>query len=311
MKRGRLLVSCMAMLLATGVTLPGWAQNKQQNRDDSRRSQTENRRRDRDEARERHDWPRDARARRRMDRSRRATASGRVVRTKKVGVRGARIEHLVVLLRTERGRTAAVDLGPVKRLDRVKIATGDRLVTTGDVIAVGDRPILMARSLQKDGKTKRIDRRRSDYKDRDRRKRDDHSRGRQQYEVLRPQSYEEVERAGQIVRTKKVAVRGQNREHMIVLLKSEDGKRRTADLGPVKKLDQLRLSSGDTITLNGRVARIGDRQVLMATSVQKEDGESVSINRRTFKHEKHRRSSSSRDRNRTERNERQRDRGDR
>ena len=90
----------------------------------------------------------------------RRSISGQVVRTKKVGVRGAPVENLVVLLRTENDKKAIVDLGPVKGLKSMQIASGDQLKASGRLVSVEGKKILMAHQLQKNGRTAQIQRQR-------------------------------------------------------------------------------------------------------------------------------------------------------
>ncbi|HEV7281582.1 MAG TPA: hypothetical protein VGN57_15380 [Pirellulaceae bacterium] len=75
---------------------------------------------------------------------------------------------------------------------------------------------------------------------------------------------DEISGQGQVRRTKKVGLRGQPVEHLVVLFRAPGSDRdRVADLGPVKNVRDARVRQGDNLRLIGRVVKIGDEQVLM------------------------------------------------
>lgn len=90
--------------------------------------------------------------------ARRGQTTGTVVQTKRVGVRGSDRQHLVVLLRTERGNRVAVDLGDVNRLDREAPSRGDQIRVRGRLVRIGDRNVIVGEQLQRrGGRTVRIE----------------------------------------------------------------------------------------------------------------------------------------------------------
>lgn len=201
------------------------------------------------------------------------SVAGRVVLTKKVGIRNQPFEHMVVLLKDKQGKKAYADLGPVKQLAKFKIKRGDQLQATGRIVQMGDYQVLMADKIRKDDRIAQVDRRRP--------------KGQQQRRVGfrgdRPDRQREKVRdtraRGQIVRTKKVGLRGQPLEHLVVLLKRDrTDKVWAVDLGPVKNLKNAKISTGDQVAVQGEVVNVGDRQVLMARKLEK-DGREVNIQR--------------------------------
>lgn len=80
------------------------------------------------------------------------------------------------------------------------------------------------------------------------------------------------EASGDIVRTKVVAIRGTNQENLVALIDTHRGNDRlVVDLGPVDAMRELRLGEGDRIAVEGRVHRVGDRQVLVASRIREGD----------------------------------------
>ena len=75
---------------------------------------------------------------------------------------------------------------------------------------------------------------------------------------------DEISGQGKVRRTKKVGLRGQPVEHLVVLFRAPGSDRdRVADLGPVKNVRDARVRQGDNLRMIGRVVKVGDQQVLM------------------------------------------------
>ena len=253
-----------ALLVGLLATSPALAQQSRDEGDRNRRTQSEDRQPsgDRQQTQTR-EGDRGAR-----QQERRGSVSGQVIRTKKVGIRNHSLEHLVVLLRTDRRRLAIVDLGPVRQISDARISSGDRLSANGRVARVGDRYTLMADQIRKDGRTIEIDRRRR-------------TSGRQVQAAFRGEegrTRREATGQGRVVRTKKVGLRGRPLEHLVALVRTDQGDIRVVDLGPVRNLQEVKLATGDAIVVSGEVVRVGDRQVLMASRLRK-DGRETRIDR--------------------------------
>lgn len=130
-----------------------------QRREDTRRREDmrrEDMRRDaaRREDMQRRDRQRDEQARRQR-RPLRGQVTGEVVKTKRVSVRGSDRQHLIVLLKTDRGHRVPVDLGDVNRL-RQRPQEGDRVRVGGRVVQIGDRRVLIGEQLGAGGRMVRI-----------------------------------------------------------------------------------------------------------------------------------------------------------
>lgn len=95
------------------------------------------------------------------------------------------------------------------------------------------------------------------------------------------QQRQRVSETGEVVRTKTVALRGRQDSHQVVLLRTEDGQRRIVDLGPAKRLADLKIGEGDKLTVRGRLVQVGDHRVLMGHQVKAADnGQTVQVARR-------------------------------
>jgi len=189
--------------------------------------------------------------------------AGTVVRDKTVEVRGQDIEHQVVLLQTEADDYVIADLGPVENLQEMDVQQGRQLTLAGILGRVSDRPVIFANQVSADGKTIEIDR----------------------PELARPgieprgmDFSRSMEVTGEIVAEKSVDVENVADKNKVVLLERERGDSIVADLGPEGGLDDMALDTGEQVRVEGRLAQIGERLVLLANKVGTRD-ESVEINR--------------------------------
>lgn len=93
-----------------------------------------------------------------VDRQRK-TFQGKVANTHKQQIRGQ--EHLIAMIDTQqKGGKVAVDLGPADRL-KTQVQKGSSLKFTGIPVKVKDQRLLMAQSIEKDGKMVDINRRKT------------------------------------------------------------------------------------------------------------------------------------------------------
>lgn len=77
--------------------------------------------------------------------------------------------------------------------------------------------------------------------------------------------------SGTVLETKMVDINGTQLQNLVVLLKTTRNDRRLrVDLGPVNKLPTT-IVPGERIAAEGRVARLGDHQVLIADRLRDDD----------------------------------------
>jgi S1-C subfamily serine protease len=77
--------------------------------------------------------------------------------------------------------------------------------------------------------------------------------------------------SGEIVKTKRVDVRNSDRQHLVALLKTDDGNRLIVDLGSPGRLGDQMPKIGDQISATGRSARVGDRTIIVADQLRNGD----------------------------------------
>lgn len=183
------------------------------------------------------------------------TLSGRIQNTRQVQITGQRDRHNLVRIQLQSGRSALVNLGPKKTIEDLKVQTGDTVRVTGRRGAINGRPVLMAQSVEVDGRNIRVSRQES---------RSSTSR-RQQTSFT-----------GRVEDTHRISLRGEQKEHNLVRITTTDGQSHIVNLGPDKRLTDLNARQGDRIRVEGRRGKIDGRSVVMATSVSV-DGETTRI----------------------------------
>ncbi|MES4785068.1 MAG: hypothetical protein C4294_03815 [Nitrospiraceae bacterium] len=166
-------------------------------------------------------------------------------------MRGTKAEHLVVLISTEEGRRIIADLGPTKNLKDVQIATGDQISVMGPVVRISDRRILLAKKLRADGQTIRIRREVPSMRERGR--------------ELQLMQAKQV--TGQIEKVAQLKVRGTDKKHTVVRLKTDEGRRIIADLGNPKDLRDIQVKSGQQMTLQGPMIHLSGKPVIIAEQI--------------------------------------------
>jgi hypothetical protein len=80
-----------------------------------------------------------------------------------------------------------------------------------------------------------------------------------------------VSTRGEILRLKKVEIKGRDQAHLVALLRTRRDRRGIVDLGPVEQLEDLQLRQGDRIEVRGQPIKVKDRGVLMAEAVRKSE----------------------------------------
>ena len=73
---------------------------------------------------------------------------------------------------------------------------------------------------------------------------------------------------GEVIKTKRVDVRGTDQQRLVALLKTDNRKRVPVDLGNPNQLGRQQPTVGDQITVRGRLVRIGDRAVIVGEEME-------------------------------------------
>lgn len=165
--------------------------------------------------------------------SRQQRLTGTVQKTKKASVSDAK--HLVAMIKTDGGRQAVVDLGPAQHMQNADLTKGDKIACAGPACKVGEKRVVMADwvKLQSSDQKMKVNR-------------------------------DATSLNGKVADTKKANIRGE--ERMMVILKTDAGKKCLCDLGPADELD-ANFEQGDQLKVNGVPAKAGDRKVVLARSV--------------------------------------------
>lgn len=182
-----------------------------------------------------------------------AQVFGEVTRHKQVQVEGEDRSNLVVMVSPPQGPPVGVDLGRAEALPSRDLQ-GRQLRATGEFVRIGDRAVLMAEVLELDGQPQPIARTPSE----------------EQAIAQLAESQQQVgprqrERqiSGRVTRTKEVAIPGADRRNRVATVQTDGGEKVIVDLGPADRIraDEIQ---GQPIDVQGRVARIGDRLIIVA-----------------------------------------------
>lgn len=175
--------------------------------------------------------------------SRKQQVSGEIQNVKQVQVRGHK--NLVVAVRQDVDELY-VDLGPANDLDQYDIAKGQQITATGPKVKVGEKPLVVAQTMELNGKQVQIDRSRRQIQ-------------------------------GKVADTRRVQLWG--REHLIAMVQPQDQKGKVAvDLGPADRL-KANVQKGGLLSFRGVPVKVQDKKFLMASAVQ-QDNEWMPIDRR-------------------------------
>ena len=188
---------------------------------------------------------------------------GEVERVKRVALRGAEGEHLVALVTGGAGRRMIVDLGPPQQYRNIPITGGDQIAVRGPIGWISDRKVLMAQRVHVNGQTVRVARDRAiDARQLER----------------RPGEANDAPVTGEIQQAHALRLHGVDTRHMVVRLKTEDGRQILADLGTPADLSGVALDQGRSITVQGPTIRVSGKPLILAHHLTAE-GKRVEIDR--------------------------------
>lgn len=190
---------------------------------------------------------------------------GDIERIKRVALRGGpEGDHLVALVNDRMGHRMIVDLGPAKQYREAPLFTGDQIAVRGPIAWISDRKVLLAQRASIDGRMVNISRDRTvDARQLDR------SASGQQSAVT-----------GRIERAKELRLRGVDRQHVVVRLKTDEGRVMLADLGTPQDLSRVSLDEGCAISVEGPIIQVNGKPLILAKHLTA-DGKTVQIDRDT------------------------------
>lgn len=173
--------------------------------------------------------------------------SGTVQKTKLVNTRQGR--HTVVAIQPEgEQKTTIVDLGPADHLEGFNPELGDQLTAAGPVAEVGKYQVIMAQSVEANGRQMQIDRSRRQI-------------------------------TGRVTATHTAGVRGA--EHLIAMVQTQNDQtgKVAVDLGPTDNLE-MTIEEGTQLTFTAVPIKAQDQRILMAQTLE-HDGQQVPIQRQS------------------------------
>ncbi len=179
------------------------------------------------------------------------TVEGTVQSTRAATVQGNKRQQALVKL-TDGGKML-VDLGNAQNND-IRLSQGDKITAHGFATkTASSKPVLIARKLQHNGQTTKIDDRQ------------------QRSTMVNAQSI-----TGQVNSTKTIDVRGSQRQ--LAMIETDEGESMIVDLGkPTEATKQL--EQGDDLTAEGLAVKAGDKSVLVAFKAELPNGKSIRIDR--------------------------------
>lgn len=188
------------------------------------------------------------------------SVTGKIEKTKMVKVRGGK-QHVVVAIKPDKpvegqaDATVIIDLGDAEKLKDVNPKLGDTIMAKGPRAKVGKQAVVLAKSVEMNGKTIEIDR-----------------------------NPREV--TGKVLSTKQVTVRGT--EHLMAIVETQQkGKTQkiAVDLGRADRM-KTTPADGSSLTFSGSPVKVmvkGKAKPLMIAQSIKVDGKTVQIDRKPEK----------------------------
>jgi hypothetical protein len=179
-------------------------------------------------------------------------------------------DHVVALVKLDRGPTLEVDLGPkekVRNLD-INMNRGTEIQFKARAGRIDGKPALIATRVNPDQAERyQVSMQRGHFSrgdQRDWRQRGDRGQQRTQ-QGQRDGRSKFVRTEGQIQEMNKRQI--EDSSHVFATIKSKQGQSTTIDLGPKQKVSDLNLSQDDEIHVVGRKARLRDQQVIRAGAI--------------------------------------------
>jgi len=188
----------------------------------------------------------DARQNQKSQRSKMTSFTGTIKKAKKVKT-PASTNVVAQLSDSSSGKTMLVDMGPADGFDEMP-RIGQSVMAKGVPYKAGDKTVLLAQKLERNGATETIDRSGREY-------------------------------TGTIDKTLTSKIRGQ--EHTLAKVTTDTGKALLVDMGPSKSL-KGDLNKGNSVTLKGPAVKVNNRLMLIATEVET-NGKSMEIQRTATK----------------------------
>lgn len=176
-----------------------------------------------------------------MDERQMFRVQGKLADTRTIQLRGAEGKELIGRVQTQEGRVAKVALGPKNQLEKLNLQEGDPVTVLGQVGAINDRAMLIARDVQANGDTVRVE---------------------------RPPAAQGLRHfSGEIEKTRTAKLRNVDQKQTVARVRLNEGPTLDVILGPQEDMEKLNLRQGDQVAFLGYKARLDRRPALVAEEV--------------------------------------------
>ena len=175
--------------------------------------------------------------------------SGEIIQLQRQTLSGMDEPCVIARVRADNNRSAKVLLGPRSKLQKLKLAEGDRVSIEGRKGRVNDKSILLASTIESDGK---------------------------QVSVDMPTSRNAKRIRGELLSMRTAEFQNHDGKFVIAEVQCQNGNQSTVNLGAKSKIDQLNLSEGDELRLIVRPAKMNGKPGMVADEVRA-NGKSVNV----------------------------------
>jgi hypothetical protein len=176
--------------------------------------------------------------------------SGRVMRAQRIDLPGMQTEMLLAHLQTDDGQQMCALLGPENELQDVRVNKGDQITVRGPQTWVSGHPLILAQQVTgANGQSAQVSMQRSPSQ----------------------------RISGEVTKTAWIQLPGMRHEILVTCLKTEQGRKVIAVLGPEDSLGNHEPQRGDEVSLRGDLLNVSGQQVILAQQLTK-GGEQVNFN---------------------------------
>jgi hypothetical protein len=84
---------------------------------------------------------------------------------------------------------------------------------------------------------------------------------------------------GEVLSAKRVQLRNDQQQHLVLLVENDQGRRRIVDAGPVRQVRHLEIQQGDQVSVQGRIRRTKDQVPVLNAERIRASGRQVAIQR--------------------------------
>jgi hypothetical protein len=179
---------------------------------------------------------------------------GQIKGMKTISVARLNEQHVLAKLQTQDGRIARVDLGPKQQVKNIDLQRGDQITIFGNRGTINDQTVLVAHSIQHNGRF---------------------------VDISRANDLDLKRFSATVLDTKTVSFQNRNiPQQLFARVRLDNNQTTVVNLGPQKDFSNIDLERGDKISMLARPANIDGKLALVAEQVRA-NGQVVDISRST------------------------------